>query len=137
MKRPKTAVAFLALSLISPQLQAGEDRAAMAQSQMQQTMERLELSDEQIELVKPVLQGAASTQQEILASYGMDSQSRQNAASKPGMSQMMAMRDEMTAVRESTLEALDPILSDEQMEEFKLIQKERQAEMRKRMRVSR
>ncbi len=137
MKPLTTAIAILALSLISPRLQADEHRAAMAQAQMQQTMARLELTDEQIEQVKPVLQGAASAQQEILVSYGMDPQSRQNGASKPGMRQMMAMRDEMTAVRESTLEALDPILSDEQMDEFKLIQKERQAEMRERMRASR
>ena len=109
----------------------------MAQAQMQKTIERLELTDEQLEQVKPVLQGAASEQQKILASYGMDPQSRQNATSKPGIRKMRAMRSEMDAVRENTLSELGPILSDEQMEEFKLIQEERQAEMRERMRASR
>ena len=137
MKPLPIAIVLLTLSLTSAHLPADDDRAAMAQAQMQQTMERLELTDEQIEQAKPVLQGAASAQREILASYGMDPQGRQNSASKPGIRQMRAMRDEMTAVRESTLEELDPILSDEQMTEFKLIQEERQAEMRERIRASR
>jgi hypothetical protein len=117
--------------------QPDDERAAMAQEQMQSTFERLELTDEQIEQVKPVLQESASAQRAILSSYGMDPQSRQNSATKPGLRQMRAMRSEMDAVRETTLSELAPILSDEQLEEFKRIQKERQAEMKERMRAAR
>ncbi|MEM1412083.1 MAG: hypothetical protein AAGH19_06960, partial [Pseudomonadota bacterium] len=116
---------------------ADEDRAAMAQAQMQETIERLELTDDQLEQAKPVLQSAASEQQEILKRYEMDPESRENATSKPGFRQLRAMRKEMTAVRENTLEALDPILSEAQMEELKLIQEERRAEMRARIQASR
>jgi hypothetical protein len=64
----------------------------------------------------------------------MDPESRQGSAEKPGLRKMRAMRKEMNAVRENTLGELEQILSDEQLEEFKNIQEERQAEMRERMR---
>jgi hypothetical protein len=137
MQRLRTTTTLLALSMICAPVFAEEDRAAMAQEQMQQTIERLELTNEQVEQVKPVLKKAASEQQKILSSYGMDPQSRQNSTRKPGMRQMMAMRNEMQDVRENTMRELDPILSDEQLEEFKQIQEERQAAMRERMRAAR
>jgi hypothetical protein len=136
--KPLTIAAMLfILSLFSAPAGAEDERAAMAKEQMQETFERLELTDEQIEQVRPVLQESASAQREILASYGMDPQGRQASAKKPGLRQMKAMRKEMHAVRENTLSELDPILSDEQFAEFKLIQQERQAEMRERMRAAR
>jgi hypothetical protein len=137
MKPLTTAAIVFTLSLFNASVKADDERAAKAQEQMQQTFERLELTDEQIEQVKPVLQESASAQQEILASYGMDPQSRQNSASKPGLRQMRAMRSEMEGVRKDTINELEPILSNEQLDEFKLIQQERRAEMKERMRASR
>jgi hypothetical protein len=137
MIRLTTVATLLVVCMTSATVNADDDRAAMAQEQMQQTFDRLELIDGQIEQVKPVLQASASTQRKILSRYGMDPQSRENAAGKPGLRQMRAMRDEMDAVRESTLSELAAVLSDEQLEEFKLIQKERQAEMKERMRAAR
>jgi hypothetical protein len=131
------AATLIALFAIGTQAKADDDRAAMAQEQMQQTFERLELTDEQIEQVKPVLEASVASMQEILLSYGMDPESRQGSAEKPGFRKMRAMRKEMHAVRENTLAELELVLSDEQLEEFKRIQGERQAEMRERMRGAR
>jgi hypothetical protein len=47
------------------------------------------------------------------------------------------MRSEMEGVRKDTINELEPILSNEQLDEFKLIQQERRAEMKERMRASR
>ena len=55
MQRQVTAATLIALFAIGTQAKADDDRAAMAQEQMQQTFERLELTDEQIEQVKPCL----------------------------------------------------------------------------------
>ena len=134
MQRLTAAATLIVLFAIGTQAKADDDRAAMAQEQMQQTFEGLELTDEQIEQVKPVLEASVASMQEILLSYGMDPESRQGSAEKPGLRKMRAMRKEMNAVRENTLGELEQILSDEQLEEFKNIQEERQAEMRERMR---
>ena len=137
MQRLTAAATLIALFAIGTQAKADDDRAAMAQEQMQQTFERLELTDEQIEQVKPVIEASVASMQEILLSYGMDPESRQGSAEKPGFRKMRAMRKEMHAVRENTLAELELVLSDEQLEEFKRIQGERQAEMRERMRGAR
>lgn len=137
MQRLTAAAALIVLFAIGTQAKADDDRAAMVQKQMQQTFERLELTDEQIEQVKPVLEVSVASMQQILLSYGMDPESRQGSAEKPQFRKMRAMRKEMHAVRENTLAELELILSDEQLEEFKRIQGERQAEMRERMRGAR
>jgi hypothetical protein len=137
MQRLITAATLIALFAIGTQAKADDDPASTIQEQMQQTFERLELTDEQIEQVKPVLEESAASRQAILLSYGMDPESRQGSAEKPGVRKMRAMRKEMHAVRDNTLAELELILSDEQLEEFKRIQGERQAEMRERMRGAR
>lgn len=137
MQRLTAAATLIVLFAIGTQAKADDDRAAMAQEQMQQTFEGLELTDEQIEQVKPVLEASVASMQEILLSYGIDPESHPGSAEKPGIRKMRAMRKEMNAVRENTLAELELILSDEQLEEFKRIQGERQAEMRERMRGAR
>jgi hypothetical protein len=47
------------------------------------------------------------------------------------------MRQELETVRADTLDELEGILNDEQLDEFKRIQEERKAEMRERMRSAR
>lgn len=137
MKRLITAVTIVALFAIGTQAMAEDDRAAMAKEQMQQTFERLDLTDEQIEQVRPVLEKSAAEQQEILARYGIDLEAPQSSSEKPGRRQLMAMRKGMEPVRKNTLTELGEILSDEQLEELKRIQEERRAEMRGRMRGGR
>ncbi len=134
MKHITTVVALIALLGGAAQAKANDDRAAMAEEQMRQTFERLELTDEQIEQVEPILLESAAARQEILSKYGMDPESRQGSEGRPAMREMRAMRKEMQAVQKSVLDELEPILSEEQFEEFKLIQDDRRAEMRERIR---
>ncbi len=136
MRRLTTAT-LIALSVLGSQAAAQDDRATMMREEMLQIFERLELTDEQIEQVEPVLQESARARRDIMAKYGMDPRSRQNAESKPSRSQMMAMRNEMEAVRKKTFAELEQILNAEQLEEFDVIRQERRAEMRERMREAR
>jgi hypothetical protein len=80
MQRLTAAATLIVLFAIGTQAKADDDRAAMAQEQMQQTFEGLELTDEQIEQVKPVLEASVASMQEILLSYGMDPESRPGSA---------------------------------------------------------
>lgn len=137
MRRAAASITLIVLLATGMQAVAEDDRTEKAKEQIQQTIERLELTDEQAEQVKPVLEESAAAGQEILSSYGMDPESRQDSAGKPGIRKMRAMRNEMNALRENTLGELEQVLSDEQLEDFKRIQEERQAEMRERMREGR
>jgi Spy/CpxP family protein refolding chaperone len=136
MKRLAIAAALVALLAPGTHFAAEESQTEMAQEHMRQIFERLELTDEQIDKVKPVLEESAAAQQAILSCYGMDRESRQDSAEKPGLREMRAMRKEMETVRKSTLGELERILSDEQLEEFTSIQEERRAEMKKRLRAT-
>ena len=136
MRRLTTAT-LIVLLVLGSQAAAQDDRTTMMREEMQQTFERLELTDEQIERVEPILQESARARRDIMAKYGMDPRSRHNAESKPAPSQMKAMRNEMEAVRKKTFAELEQILSAEQLEEFNLIREERRAEMRERMREAR
>ena len=53
------------------------------------------------------------------------------------MSKAGALKQELEVVREDTLEAVDDILTDEQLEEFKRMQEETKAEVRRRIREHR
>ena len=134
MKKTLTAATLIALFAVGAEAAADDDPAAKAKAQMQETFERLELTDEQIQQVEPVLRASAEARQEILAEYGMDPASRQSSGARPGPRKMRAMRKEMDAVNEDTLGQLEQVLSDEQIAEFNRIQEERRAEMRERMR---
>ncbi|MEO1596472.1 MAG: Spy/CpxP family protein refolding chaperone [Pseudomonadota bacterium] len=130
MKTLKIAAALVASLAVSTHALAEDDRAAMAQEQMQQTFERLDLTDEQIDQVKPVLEASAEEREKIMSEYGMDPES----GKRPGMRKMRAMKQEMDSVQEKTIAELKKILTDEQITEFQQIQEERQAAMRDRMR---
>ena len=137
MKRLTTLLASVTLlGLCLPAL-AQDDRALQAEERIQALIERLQLTEEQIDEVRPVLEESAAAQQRILSTYGLDPESRQSAAERPGRRQLMTMRKEMNAVREKTMAKLEQSLSDEQLAEFERIQEERRAEMRERMRSGR
>ncbi|MEO0580143.1 MAG: hypothetical protein AAFZ58_15755, partial [Pseudomonadota bacterium] len=136
MKRITAVATLLTLSFFGTQAVAEDDRAAKIQEQMQQTIERLDLTDEQIEKIKPIMQESMEARQKIMASYGIDPENS-DGAGKLGMRKARAMRKEMNAINAGTLSELEQILTAEQLNEYKAIQKERQAEMKERIRGSR
>jgi hypothetical protein len=103
---------------------------------MEEVRERLDLSDEQLQRMMPVIEESMEKRRSILTSYGIDPENRANAKDKLGLRKALAMKKELDAVRKDTFQALDGVLTDGQLQEFKRIQAERQSEMRERIRGS-
>jgi hypothetical protein len=113
---------------------AGEGSVSQTEQRLEAMKARLDLSEDQVAQMAPVLEASRAASQRILASYGIDLENREDNTSKLDFRQARAMRKEMDPVRADTLSALETILTEDQLVEFKKIQKEREAEMRGRIR---
>lgn len=137
MTRLLMIATFMILTGLSPLALSEEGSAVEMEQQLAETRARLNLTDAQLDQMVPVIEKSRERQQQILARYGIDLQRRNDSASRLGLRQARAMRKEMDVVRTDTLNALEGILSEAQLVEFKRIQEERKAEMRKRIRGER
>ena len=135
MNRLRTAAFAVSLMLLSPLGLAQEDPSVRIEQRIEEVKTRLELTDEQVEQMTPVLEESMQARQSIMARYGIDPENG-GKPSKMGFKQLRAMRNEMNALRTDTLAELDNILTDKQLEEFKLMQEEQKAEMRARLRAT-
>ena len=115
----------------------GEYADEMAE-RVTQVRERLMLTDEQVEKIGPILRKGLEAQAKLLAEQGF---ARDGAGSReggrPNLRQMRKFRKEMDVIRESTRRELGEVLDEKQLAEYTEIQKERGAELRKRMRARR
>ena len=134
MKQYLICTAIICLALASSASFAQEEQAATIDQRMEEARARLDLSDAQVEALAPVLERSMAARQSILSSYGVDLDSGTSVMQQLGRQNAMAMKKELDIVRADTFDAVDDILTDEQFGEFKGMQRERQAEMRKRMR---
>ena len=134
MNRLLTAAFLTALALVTTPSLAQEDRAAQVEQRIEEARTRLDLTDEQLDRMAPVLEESMEARRRILSSYGIDLEDRSGPDKRIGLRQARAMRKELDVVQADTLNALAGILNDEQMDEFKRMQEERKAEMRERIR---
>jgi hypothetical protein len=104
---------------------------------MEEAKLRLDLTDDQVDQVSPVLEESLRARKKVLSSYGIDLENRSGPQSRIGIRQARAMRKELGAIQEETLNELSGILSAQQMEELKMMQEERKAEVRERIRAQR
>ncbi|MGD9263278.1 MAG: hypothetical protein PVG88_02950 [Methyloceanibacter sp.] len=129
-----TTVMLCILVFFSLSTLAEDDRATQLDQHLEQVNTRLSLTDEQFELMVPVLQNSMEAQQSILSYYGIDLKSHRSPVQKLGVSKALAMKQELDAIRADTLKAAEDILTEEQFDEFKSLQNERQAQMRRHFR---
>lgn len=121
------ALAFAAL----PAAQAEEDRAAQFEERIAETKARLNLSDEQLEQLTPVLKSSFEAQMAVLEKHGIDLENRESGNQKKlGFREARRLRNDLDVVRKSTLEQVKGILSEGQFSEYKKIQDERKKKMR-------
>lgn len=113
-----------------------EDTPAALEALWAETNARLHLSDEQAEKVAPILHSSFESQRAVLLEYGIDIESGKPPAKKLGYQKARAMGRDLEAVRADTNDALENILTEEQMREYQSMQNERRNEMRKRMRAA-
>ena len=117
---------------------AEDDRVAQFEERIAETKERLSLSDEQVEQLTPVLKSGFEAQMAVLHKYGINLEDRNSGnQNKLGFRQARKLRKDLDAVRKSTLDQVEDILSDEQFSEYKKIQDERKEKMREMIRARR
>jgi len=82
--------------------------------------DRLQLSDEQAEQIRPIIEDQVTKRRELFQKYH-----------EQGRESRGQMRSEMQTLIEETDKQLEPILSDDQMAELKKMREERPQRMRK------
>lgn len=117
MKKFTKLAALIAMLAVGSLATAEHDRAAQANAQMVQTIQRLELTDEQIEQMKPILEDLRASRQAILAKYGVDPENP-GGGDELSPRRARAMRKEIHDVQEDANVELEKILSAEQFEEL-------------------
>lgn len=91
------------------------------EKQLAHLKDRLQLDDEQVEQIRPIITDAAAKRHAIMERYRSQ-----------GRSGMAAARKEMETLREETESRLGEILSAEQMTVFRELREEQRQRMRKR-----
>jgi Spy/CpxP family protein refolding chaperone len=137
MNRSRAAALGMMVVLAIQPVWADSDREAHFEELMAETQSRLDLSDEQLDQVRPVMQSAAEAQRSVLTRYGIDLEAEGAPETKLGMREARKLRSDLGKVRAETLEQLDDILTDEQLDELRKLQEERRQEMKKRIRGER
>lgn len=121
--------------------QVDSDQIAEFEARIGQTKQRLNLTDEQVAKIKPVLISRAEASMLVLEENGIDltvpreQREQREQRERPGFRQMQAIAKELLAIREESAEEMAEILSEEQMQEYRKIQKESRAKLRERIRA--
>ena len=102
-----------------------DEQIAQIRERMQETRERLNLTDAQIEQVTPILRAGFEAQMEVLEKHGVDFRNPAGERSRLRLRQLRRLRGDLEEVRERTVEQLSDVLSEEQIEVYKEIQEER------------
>ena len=132
MKSMYIAVLTLLVGTVAtPASWAEVDRVAQFEERIAETSERLNLSDEQIERLRPVLKSGFEAQMAVLADHGIDLENRNSGTQKKlGFREARKLRKDLDHVRKNTSEHVEGILSEKQFSEYKKIQDERKKKMR-------
>ena len=133
MKRPTSFAALLVFALAASASHAAENRAAQIEHRVQAAKDRLQLTDEQVERITPVLEESLDAQRRILSRYGIDPDAPSAQRERLGLRKAQAMKRDFEAARAATLASVGDILTRTQVDEFKRIQQERANEMRSRI----
>jgi hypothetical protein len=136
MNRLPTIAALFCLVLSSPLCHANDTRAAELEQYVLDARDRLQLTDDQIGRIAPVLGESLDRQRGILAQYGIGPDSSSETGRRIRLRDARAMKKELDEVRSATLASVGDILTAEQLEEFILMQAERTDEVRSRVRGS-
>jgi len=126
----KYLIRALVLLLLSTTADA-EDRREQAmqrvEANLQEAQERLQLSDEQVSRLRPILTEDAEQRIEVIGKYAMDENGQRK---RPSRKDMKEMRDQIQLVNERTNKSLSMILNEEQLVEYREMMSERRASMR-------
>lgn len=114
----------------------GVDPAAI-EARAAEMHERLALTDEQSEQIKPILIEHLERTSIVLQGFGINLKTGERPEKRLGFRQARQLKSELDVVSDDTSQALSTILSPEQMEEYEEIAEERREERRSRIKASR
>jgi Spy/CpxP family protein refolding chaperone len=128
---------LLGLTLATPLVLAAPtaEQSAQLEERLSEVRARLELTDDQVARLEPIMAASLDRQFAVLERYGIDPTGA--GGGRPNPRTARQLKREMDAVRSETLAQLEEILTAEQLAEFAAIQEERKREMRERMRGGR
>jgi Spy/CpxP family protein refolding chaperone len=99
--------------------------------------ERLALTNEQSEQIKPILIEHFEKTSIVLQDFGINLETGERPEKRLSFRDARQLKSELDVVRDGTNQALSTILSPEQMEEYEEIAEERREEIRSRIKASR
>jgi len=126
------ALLLLATPLYAQDTVADNETTERFGSIMDETEERLQLTDSQKETVRPILNDDQMQRQAILNEYGIDLENI-DPDNRPGRRTLLKMRRDMNKVNKRTEKQLASVLTDDQMAEWGALQEERREKMRDRL----
>ena len=122
----------------APAQDAGRaERLEVFQQRLEEARTRLDLTDEQVGQVRPILRTEFEALLDVLQEHGIDLQAGSGGAGRLGFLRLRRVQRDLNAAREQTLEDLDDVLTDEQIETYREIQEENRQAMRARLRQRR
>jgi len=133
MKRPGFLVLILFAGSGFAIAAETELATAKAEERLAQFVEELNLSDEQIEQMRPVVRSAFERQAAALMKHGISIEDGK-PENKLSRRERRALRKDMQEERKKTHEAVSEILDDEQMKKYEELAAKRRDEMRSRAR---
>ena len=98
-------------------------------AQVEASLDRLQLTDEQREAVRPIVEETFAQRLAVLEKHGIDP-ANLNADNRPGYRTMRKLGKDMDKVRKETEKQLQAVLTADQMEVWKEMEEERRARMR-------
>ena len=112
-------------------IELSEEQKMQMAEQQEQAKERLQLTEEQQEAIAPILENSMAERLAIMEEYGINPSDPD--FKRPGMRTMRKMRKDMDRLDSNTRKQLENHLSDEQMDTWDELQKERKDRMRQQM----
>jgi Spy/CpxP family protein refolding chaperone len=112
------------------------DPAAL-EARVAEMRQRLSLTDEQSEQIKPILIEHLEKISTVLQGFGINIETGERPENRLGFRDARKLKSELDEVRDETSQSLSTILSPEQMKEYEEISEERREEMRSRIKEQR
>lgn len=109
-----------------------EEIEAKAEERLEQVIENLELTDEQVEALRPIFQSSFERQAAVLEQYGIDLSDGEQG-DKLSHRERRKLRGDLKDERERTEDAIAEVLTDDQFHAYKEMAEERRDEMRERL----
>ena len=135
---PIAAITMIAVGIVSMTAAQETDRSGKLRQLLADARARLNLTDAQIERIRPILRAGIRAQAKVLEKHGIDIGGRSGERdSRLGLRQLRQLGRDLDRVREQTVKDLADVLSATQIKAYKEIQKERKQALRKRLRQRR